>query len=210
MGVRIVLTSCREATPEFLTMGNDKRQPFWQRTYAIPPGMAFLLGMAIGAVVATGRGVYAPQLFLVQETLDSSGDDSAILRIFWLHALALGSACVMERLQKIASYVALALMLGLLVSFPQVLLALAGKLGPASVIMFMGIVCGLSMFVVGIGWGIIHLLSHLASLTLRSGKPKSAIVAEWGPGSGTGCVLTCVSIAQNCVQGISRARPRQQ
>lgn len=92
MGVRIVLTSCREATPEFLTMGNDKRQPFWQRTYAIPPGMAFLLGMAIGAVVATGRGVYAPQLFLVQETLDSSGDDSAILRIFWLHALALGSA----------------------------------------------------------------------------------------------------------------------
>jgi hypothetical protein len=32
-------------------------------------------------------------------------------------------------------------------------------------------VCGLSMFVVAVGWGIVHLLSHLASLTLRSGKP---------------------------------------
>jgi hypothetical protein len=154
-------------------MGNEKRQPFWQRTYAIPPGMGLLLGMAIGAVVATVVAFMPPSYFSYRELWILLGTIPPFFGISGYMLWLLGEPARGERLQKTTRYVALALMLGLLVSFPQVLWELAGKIGPAAVIMFMGFVYSLSMFVVAVGWGIVHLLSHLASLTLKSGKPGS-------------------------------------
>jgi hypothetical protein len=166
---------------EIQAMSKTNKPSLWQRTYAIPPGMAVLLGFAIGAVVATIAAFQPPRdfsygsLLLLLGTIPPFWGISGY--ILWLS----GEPARMQRVQEIAGVIAIPTMVGILVAFPGFWWKLGPTIGPAMIVLFMGFLCALSMFAVAVGYGAVHLAGYLASLLWRSTKPvsKSTVNGIW-------------------------------
>ena len=155
-------------------MNDFKQRPWWRRSLTVSrPAAATLIGVAFGSASwGTGRlpwlGHVSLILWLVLALL--GGVSGYIL---WLtNDRARG-----ERFQRMHRWVALVAVAVLLVAFPDFWWQMWRANRSLSFCLFGG-VCATSMFVVGTGWGLIHLVGYLtdrlrsdtkASLTSSSG-----------------------------------------
>lgn len=152
-------------------MGDTKRLALWKHDYAISPNVATLLGVALGCLLSILCAMTPPRdfsySFLALISLFLVPFGGTFGYILWLY----GERSRQERFARIWSRVAGVMVLGLLVAFPSVWWDVGRSMGPHMVVMLMGNVCGLAMFAVGAGWGIVHLVDHLASTFRHSTKP---------------------------------------
>jgi hypothetical protein len=151
----------------------SKTKRLWQRSDTVPPGMAVLLGFAIGSAVATVAAFLPPKdfsygyLLLLVGTIPPFWGISGY--ILWLS----GEPARMQRVQEIAGVIAIPTMVGVLVTFPAFWWKLGLAIGPVMLVLFMGFCCALSMFAVAVGYGAVHLARFLASFVRRRFKPTS-------------------------------------
>jgi hypothetical protein len=151
-------------------MGETRRLPLWKRDYTISPTMATLLGVALGCLLsilcaATPSSDFSYS-FLARISLFLVPLGGTFGYILWLCS----DRSRQDRLARIWSRVAGVMVLCLLVAFPSVWWHVGRSMGPHLVLILMGAVCGMAMFAVGAGWGIVHLIGYTASLFLKTNK----------------------------------------
>jgi small basic protein len=148
-------------------MNDFKQQPWWKRRITITPAAATLTGIAFGSALGglvafpwLDRGSLILWLFLALQ----GGVWGYIL---WLtNDQARG-----ERFQRMVSLAALVAIAALLLAFPDFWWQVWQANRWLSVCVF-GAVCATSMFVVGTGWGLIHLIGYLTTLRVRDTKAR--------------------------------------
>ena len=162
-------------------MSKTKKPSLWQRTYTIPPGMAALLGFAIGSAVATVAAFLPPKDFSYSYLSLLLGAIPPFWGIFGYFLWLSGEPARMERVQAIARVIAVPVMIGALVEFSGFWWKLGLAIGPVITVLFMGFFCALSMFTVVVGYGAVHLAGYLASLSGQSTKPgpSSPVNGVW-------------------------------
>jgi hypothetical protein len=143
-------------------MNDVKQQPWWRRSVTVAPATATLVGIACGSALGVlvafpwlDRGSLILWLFL---TLMGG----VWGYIFWLTNNPVRG----ERFQRMVSWVALVTVAVLLLAFPNFWWQMWRANGALGICLF-GAVCAASMFVVGTGWGLVHLVGHLTG-RLRS------------------------------------------
>jgi hypothetical protein len=162
-------------------MSKEKRRSLWQRTYTVQPGMAALLGLAVGSAVATVAAFLSPKDFSYGYLLLLLGAIPPFWGIFGYILWLTGEPARMQRVQEITGVIAIPTMVGVLVTFPGFWWKLGLAIGPAMIVLFMGFFCALSMLAVAVGYGAAHLAGYLASFVWRSTKPtsKSPVNGIW-------------------------------
>jgi amino acid transporter len=155
-------------------MNDLKQQPWWKRSVTVTPAAATLIGIAVGS--ALGGLVAFPWLDRVSLIM---GLFLALLGgvsgyILWLtNDRARG-----ERFRRTASWVGLVAVAVLLLAFPDFWWRTWRANGSSSIYLF-GAICAASMFVVGTGWGLIHLVGYLTA-RLRSDTKASPAPSSGG------------------------------
>ena len=145
-------------------MGYVNRQPSWKEKHTFSPGVATLLGVALGWALAFLCAFTPPRDFsysILLLLLGSLGFFGGIFGyILWLS----GEPVQFERLQRITSRMAWTAILGLLIAFPGFWRQAVSS--PILGVVLFGGICAAAMFVVGAGRGIAHLVGYLV-VTLR-------------------------------------------
>ena len=155
-------------------MSDLKQQPWWRRSINVTPAASTLIGVALGS--ALGGLVAFPW----------HGSESLIL---WLAVALPVSVCGYilwltsdpargERFQRMASWVGLLAIVALLLAFPDFWWWM-WRADRSICVCLVGGVFATSMFVVGIGWGLMHLVGYLIAL-LRSGTKASLTFSTGG------------------------------
>jgi hypothetical protein len=158
-----------------MSLGRSRRQSgeyaVWPRYWApLPPGVAALLGVAIGWAVAIVCAFLPPRdfscSFLLILLLSIGPFGGTFGYILWL----LNDPTREVRFRRITGFVAISAIAGLLIAFPSSWWHMGRSMGPHWVWMSMGFICSMAMFAVGAGMGIVHLAGHVASSFRQSTK----------------------------------------
>ena len=159
-------------------MSDVRRQPVWKQAYTLTPGVATVLGVAIGGAVAIVCAFNPPHdlslSFLLILLLGLGLFGGCVGYIMWLTAEQVRA----DRFFRITRLVAFPAILGLLVILPDFWWHIGRSVGLLMTTMLMGLVCAGSMFAVGAGWGIVHLVGHLAISFRQSTKPGTDSQAD--------------------------------
>jgi hypothetical protein len=158
--------------PKAHTMGDIKRQPLWERRYRISPVVATLLGIAIGCTLATLSALMPPRDFsyrFLTTLLIILGPCGGIFAyVLWL----LGDPTRSDRFQRIMGLVASFVIPGLLVACSILWWHTGRSRGSLPVVIALGAACCSAILcAVAAGWGMFHLVHHVASSNRQSSKP---------------------------------------
>ena len=151
-------------------MSDVKRSLLWKQRYTLTPGVATLLGVAFGGALAIVCAFNPPRdfsfSFLLTLLLCLGPFGGIVGFVIWLNAEPVRE----DRFLRITRLVAFPAILGLLLTLPDFWWHRGRFMGPIMVMMLMGLVCAGSMFAVGAGWGLVHLVGHLAISFRQSNK----------------------------------------
>ena len=148
-------------------MNDVKQQPWWKRSVTVRPAAATLIGIAVGSALG---GLVAFQCL------------DRVSLVLWLVLIPLGGVWGYlfwlmddrargERIWQTASWVGLVAVAALLLAFPDFWWQ-RWRASRLVSICLLGVVCAASMFVVGTGWGLVHLVGHLTARLRSNAKAR--------------------------------------
>jgi hypothetical protein len=152
-------------------MSNGKRLAWWKRRDSLTPVEAALFGLGIGCALAIISAFTPPRdftysfLLILLLSLGPFGGITGYM--LWLTFDPVRE----QRLRRIGTLVAGPAIIGLLVVFPDFWRDMERSMGPQMVLMFIGFIFATVMLIVAAGFGIVHLVSHLAFCFQRPAKP---------------------------------------
>ncbi len=158
-------------------MSELKPQPWWRLKVTITPGASALIGVVIGSAVGALVALTGLDLVvLILWLLLALGGGVWGYIIFWVA----NERDRYERFQRTTGWVALVFFAALVLTFPGFWWQMWHQNRSLLLCLFGG-VCAASMFVVGAGWGLIHLIGHLRAMFsyYQKASPSTSSGGVW-------------------------------
>lgn len=141
-------------------MKSNKQGPWSKRRTSLSAGESTVLGLASGIAVAVAASLNPPRDFTFSFLVLLLCSIGLFGAISGYGAWLISQPLKFEKIQKIATCLALISIAGLFIRLPNVWQEIGRAMGVSMIVTFMGFIFSMSFFIVIAGYGIVQLIAH--------------------------------------------------